>query len=143
MRRVRSSLKNGGFPILVIALVNLFLVLCVCVLLSNHLVPRFGYSVQPQESHFVIGSYNRDYTHIVSVAPGDTPRIYVGAELVRGGYEGFDKFLRDWAPEGNPSKVSVILVLDKAVSAGVSQRLTDMILSHGYTCCYAAVPAIE
>lgn len=143
MRRVRSTLKEGGFPILVVATVNLFLVLCVCVLLSNHLGPHYGYTVQPQESHFVIGSYNRDYTHIVSVAPGDTPRIYVGAELVRGGYEGFEQFLRDWTPEGNPSKVSVVLVLDKAVSSGVSQRLTDMILSHGYTCCYAAVPAIE
>ena len=143
MRRVRSTLKEGGFPILVVATVNLFLVLCVCVLLSNHLGPHYGYTVQPQESHFVIGSYNRDCTHIVSVAPGDTPRIYVGAELVRGGYEGFEQFLRDWTPEGNPSKVSVVLVLDKAVSSGVSQRLTDMILSHGYTCCYAAVPAIE
>ena len=68
MRRVRSSLKNGGFPILVIALVNLFLVLCVCVLLSNHLVPRFGYSVQPQESHFVIRP--RQYAHRFSGAGG-------------------------------------------------------------------------
>ena len=142
MRRVRSSLKNGGFPILVIALVNLFLVLCVCVLLSNHLVPRFGYSVQPQESHFVIGAYDRDNTHIVSVAPGDTPRLYVGSELVRDGYAGFEKHLSSWdAP--NPSRISVILVLDKAVSSGVSMRLTDMILSRGYTCSYAAVPAIE
>lgn len=38
MRRVRSTLKEGGFPILVVAAVNLFLVLCVCVLLPNHLV---------------------------------------------------------------------------------------------------------
>ena len=142
MRRVRSTLKEGGFPILVVAAVNLFLVLCVCVLLSNHLGPHYGYTVQPQESHFVIGSYNRDYSHIVSVAPGDSPRIYVGAELVRGGYEGFEKRLDEWGT-GNPSRVSVILVLDKAVSAGVSQRLTDMILSRGYMCCHAAVPAIE
>lgn len=142
MRRVRSTLKEGGFPILVVAAVNLFLVLCVCVLLSNHLGPHFGYTVQPQESHFVIGSYNRDYTHIVSVAPGNTPRIYVGSELVRGGYEGFEKHLSEWKI-ANPSRVSVILVLDKAVSAGVSQRLTDMILSHGYSCSYAAVPTIE
>ena len=142
MRRVRSSLKNGGFPILVIALVNLFLVLCVCVLLSNHLVPRFGYSVQPQESHFVIGSYDRNNTHIVSVAPGDTPRLYVGAELVRDGYAGFEKHLSSWdAP--NPSRVSVVLVLDKAVSAGVAHQLTDMILRHGFTCSYAGVPALD
>ena len=142
MRRVRSTLNEGGFPILVVAAVNLFLVLCVCVLLSNHLGPHYGYTVQPQESHFVIGSYNRDYSHIVSVAPGDSPRIYVGAELVRGGYEGFEKCLDEWG-NGNPSRVSVILVLDKAVSSGVSQRLTDMILARGYMCCHAAVPAIE
>lgn len=142
MRRVRSTLKEGGFPILVVAAVNLFLVLCICVLLSNHLGPHYGYTVQPQESHFMIGAYNRDFTHIVSVAPGDSPRIYVGGELVRGGYEGFEKYLDEWKGS-NPSRVSVILVLDKAVSSGVSMRLTDMILSRGYTCSYAAVPAIE
>lgn len=142
MRRVRSTLKEGGFPIVAVAAVNLFLVLCVCVLLPNHLGPRFGYTVHPQESHFVIGSHNRDYTHIVSVAPGDVPRIYVGSELIRGGFEGFEQYLESWKTP-NPSRVSVVLVLDKAVSSGVSQRLTDMILSHGYTCSYAAVPAIE
>lgn len=142
MRRVRSTLKEGGFPILVVAGVNLFLVLCVCVLLSNHLGPRFGFTVQPDESHFSIGSYDRDRTHIVSVAPGDMPRIYVGSKLVRKGYEGFEKHLASWnAP--NPSRVSVILVIDKAVSSGVVNKLTDMILSHGFTCSYAGVPALE
>ncbi len=142
MRRVRSSLKEGGFPIVVIAGVNLFLVLCVCVLLSNHLMPRFGYSVQPQESHFAIGSYDRDNAHIVSVAPGDTPRIYVGSELMRHGYDSFEKQLVSW--EGsNPSRVTVILVLDKAVSAGVVHKLTNMILKHGFTCSYAGAPAME
>ena len=142
MRRVRSTLKEGGFPILAVAAVNLILIFCVCLLLPNHLGPRYGYGVQPQESHFVIGSYNRDFTHIVSVAPGDTPRLYVESELVRGGYDGFEKCLESWKTP-NPSRVSVILVLHKAVSSGIAQRLTDMILSHGYTCSYAAVPAIE
>ncbi len=127
---------------LVVTAVNLFLVLCVCVLLPNHLGPHYGYTVQPQESHFVIGSYNRDFTHIVSVAPGDVPRIYVGSELVRGGYEGFQKRLESWNT-GSPSRVTVILVLDKAVSAGVAQHLTDMVLSCGFSCSHAAVPAIE
>jgi hypothetical protein len=142
MRRVRSTLKEGGFPILAVAAVNLILIFCVCLLLPNHLGPRYGYGVQPQESHFVMGAYNRNLTHIVSVAPGDLPRIYVGSQLVPGGYEGFEQQLKSWET-ANPSRVSVILVLDKAVSAGAAQRLTDMILSHGYTCSYAAVPAIE
>ena len=142
MRRVRSRLKDGGFPIVVIAGVNLFLVLCVCVLLSNHLVPRFGYSVQPQESHFVIGAYDRDNSHIVSVAPGDTPRLYIGSELVRDGYAGFEKHLASWET-ANPSRVSVILVLDKAVPAGAVHHLTDLILKHGFTCSYAGVPALD
>ncbi len=142
MRRVRSTLNEGGYGILMVAAVNLILVLCVCLLLPKHLGPRYGYGVQMQESHFVVESYNRDFSHIVSVAPGDTPRIYVGSELIRGGYEGFEEQLKSWA-SATPSRISVILVLDKAVSAGVAQRLTDMILSHGYTCCHAAVPAIE
>ncbi len=142
MRRVRSTLKNGGSPIVVIAMVNLFLVLCISVLLTNHLTPRYGFTVQPQDSHFVIGSYDRDHMHIVSVAPGDTPRIYVGSELVRGGFAGFEQHLSSWdAP--NPSRVSVVLVIDKAVAAGAVQRLTDMVLAHGFTCSYAGVPALE
>jgi hypothetical protein len=142
MRRVRTTLKQGGFPILVVAGVNLFLVLCVCVLLSNHLGPRFGFTVQPQESHFRIGAYDRDNTHIVSVAPGDVPRIYVGSTLLRGGYEGFEEQLRLWDCP-TPSRVSVILVMDKAVSSGAAQRLADMVLSHGFTCSFAGVPALE
>ena len=144
MRRVRSHLKDGGLPILVVAGVNLFLILCICVLLTNHLVPRFGFKVHPQTSHFVMGSYDRDRTHVVSVAPGDMPRLYVGANLVQGGYEGFEKCLAEWGQnESNPSRISVVLVLDKAVSAGMVQRLSDMVLSHGFTCCYAGVPALE
>lgn len=142
MRRVRTTLKDGGFPILVAAGVNLLLLLCICVLLSNHLVPRFGYAVQPQESHFVIGSYDRDRTHIVSVAPGDSPRLYDGEDLIRDGYAGFEKRLEKWN-SANPARVNVILVLDKAVPSGVVMKLTDMILAHGYSCSYAGVPAIE
>lgn len=142
MRRVRSTLRSTGSPILVIAGVNLFLVLCICVLLTNHLIPRYGFTVQPQDSHFVIGSYDRDQMHIVSVAPGNEPRIYVESELVRGGYDGFEKYLSSWdAP--NPSRVSVVLVVDKAVAAGAVQRLTDMVLAHGFTCSHAGVPAFE
>lgn len=142
MRRVRSTLKSAGVPILVAAGVNVFLVLCLCVLLTNHLTPRFGYTVQPQESHFTIASYDRNHTHIVSVAPGETPRLYVGANLVKDGFEGFEAQLASWN-SSNPSHVSVVLVIDKAVPAGVVHRLTDMILSHGFTCSYAGVPALE
>ncbi len=127
---------------MVIAMASLFLMLCVCVLLTNHVTPRYGFTVQPQASHFAIGSYDRNHMHIVSVAPGDVPRIYVGAELVQGSYAGFEKKLASWdAP--NPSRVSVVLVIDKAVAAGVVHRLTDMVLSHGFTCSYAGVPALE
>lgn len=142
MRRVRSTLKNGGSPIVVIAVVNLFLVLCIGVLLTNHLTPRYGVAVQPQETHFTIGAYDRDFSHIVSVAPGDVPRIYVGAELVQGGYEGFEAQLKTW-DSANPSRTMVILVIDKAVPSGVVQTLTDMILLHGFSCSYSGVPALE
>ncbi len=127
---------------MVMAGINLFLVLCVCVLLTNHLTPRYGVTVQPQNSRFVIGSYDRDNMHIVSVAPGNVPRLYVGSELVNGGYEGFEEFLTS-LDVPNPSRVSIVLVIDKAVSAGAVQRLTDMVLAHGFTCSYAGVPALE
>lgn len=127
---------------MVMAGINLFLVLCVCVLLTNHLTPRYGVTVQPQNSRFVIGSYDRDNMHIVSVAPGNVPRLYVGSELVNGGYEGFEEFLTS-LDVPNPSRVSIVLVIDKAVSAGAVQRLTDMVLAHGFTCSYAGVPTLE
>lgn len=142
MRRVRSTLKSGGFPIVAIAAVNLFLVLCISVLLTNHLTPRFGVAVQPQETHFTIGNYNRDHTRIVSVAPGIVPRIYVGSELVQGSYAGFEDQLAAW-DAANPERIMVVLVIDKAVPTGVIQRLTDMVLSHGFSCSYAGVPALD
>ena len=61
---------------------------------------------------------------------------------MRHGYDSFEKQLVSW--EGsNPSRVTVILVLDKAVSAGVVHKLTNMILKHGFTCSYAGAPAME
>lgn len=144
MRRVRSTLRDGGAPILLIAGVNLFLVLCLCVLLTNHLVPRYGVTVRPAESHFVMDGYDRSLVHIVSVAPGDEPRIYVGSELLPGGISAFRLQLDEWKKQAkNPSEVTVVLVVDEAVSAGAVQQLTDMVLCCGFVCSYSAVPALN
>ena len=142
MRKVRSRLTSGGGSILVLTGANLFILLCVCVLLTNHLVPRYGCRVNPSESHFVMGNYDREHSRIISVAAGDTPRIYDGSMLVEGGVPGLGARLEEWQRGVGGNRLRIVLVPDKAVSTGTLQQITDMILSCGFTCSYAAVPAL-
>lgn len=143
MRKVRSRLKNGGASLMVVSAAALFLALCVCILLTNHVVPRYGLRVRPAESHFVMGAYDRDNTRIVSVAAGKEPRVYLESRLVSGGIQGFKTMLADWAKvEKKPAKITVVLVVDRAVPSGVVQELTDAILLHGFNCCYSGVPTM-
>lgn len=139
MRIPHDRLPDRGPVIVIVACVGLFLVLCLTVLLPNHIVPRFGMRVRPAESHFVMGSYDRDAGHVVSVAPGDTPRVFVESEEVPGGVKGLEAFLRQWDC-ANPSRVRVVLVVDAAVSAGTMQELADMVLRHKFTCSFAGLP---
>lgn len=142
MRKVRSRLTSGGGSILILMGANLFILLCVCVLLTNHLVPRYGCRVNPSESHFVMGNYDREHSRIISVAAGDATRIYDGSMLVEGGIHGLGVRLEEWKREAGGKRLHIVLVPDKAVSTGTLQQITDMILSSGFTCSYAAVPAL-
>lgn len=135
-----SRLTDGGPAIVVAAGVSLFLVLCLMVLLTNHIVPSYGLRVRPAESHFVMGSYDRDLGHVVSVAPGDTPRIFVESRALEGGVAEFEQCLDSWDCP-TPSRVRVLLVVDRAVPAGTMTELADMVLAHGFTCGFAGVPA--
>lgn len=143
MRRVQSSLEGTGFAIVVIAGVNLFLLMCLCVLLAHHRTPRYGINVHPAASHFVMGAYDRSSSHILTVTPGESPRIFLEEEEVPGGLAGLENVLRRWDGVRPPSAVTVILMCDEAVAAGVVQRLTDAILSHGFTCVFAGRPALD
>lgn len=142
MRRIRSRLNDNGTSALVVSAVALILALGSCVLLTYHVGPRYGVRVRPESSHFVMGAYDRSQTHIISVAAGDAPRLYVGAELVAGGMDGIDEHLTRWDCE-NPARVTVVLVADSAVSAGTMQKLADKVLCHGFNCCLGAVPSVE
>ena len=142
MRRVQSSLEGTGFAIVVIAGANLFLLLCLCVLLGYHRMPRFGMNIRPAASHFVMGSYDRTATHILTVTPGETPRLFLEEKEIPGGLSGLEDVLRQW-DSTHPSRVTVILMCDEAVSAGTIRQLTDAILSHGFTCAFAGRPALD
>lgn len=139
-----DRLPDRGPVIVIAAVMSLFLVLCIMVMLPNHIVPRFGVLARPSESHFVMGSYDRSTGHVVTVAPGpgDTPRVFVESKEVPGGLKGFEDCLREWDCE-TPSRVRVLLVVDAAVPAGVLQRLTDMVLSHGFSCGFSGIPAVK
>lgn len=140
MRRIRSNLKGSGFAILILAGVNLFVLLCMCVLLTSYRAPRYGVNLQPAETHFVLGAYDRSLSHIVTITPGEVPRFYVENDEVEGGLEGMESVLESWETP-TPSHVTVIIVCDEAVSVGVVQQLADKVLMHGFNCAFFGRPA--
>lgn len=142
MRRVRSNLKGSGFAIIILAGVNLFVLLCMCVLLNSYRPPRFGINVRPAESHFIIGSYDRSLSHIITITPGETPRYFLEDREITEGLAGIDAVLDEWKCS-TPSRVTVIIVCDEAVSVGSVQQLADKILTHGYTCAFFGRPALD
>ena len=142
MRRVRSNLKGSGFAIIILAGVNLFVLLCMCVLLTSYRPPTYGINVHPADTHFTIGAYNRDSSHIITVTPGDPPRFFTGDREMAHGPEGIDATLDAWA-SSTPAEVTVIIVCDEAVAVGTIQQLVDKILTRGYHCAFFGRPAIN
>ncbi len=139
MKRNRSNLGAGGPSILVVAGVNLFLLLCMCVLLGTHLLPRYGVNVRPASSHFVMSSYDRDQTHLITVAPGMPPCYYLEGKMIPGGIEGVEEQLRAWDCP-SPARVVVLIVADEVVSSCEVPRLAHLVLRPGFTCMMAARP---
>lgn len=142
MKRVRSSLKGNGFHIVVIALLNLFLLLCICVLLHHHRLPRYGANVLPASTHFVMGAYDRSNSHIITVTPGETPRFFLEEKEIKDGLDGIERLFKTWDCAA-PARITVVLVCDEAVASGTMQKLADMVLSHGFTCTLAGRPALD
>lgn len=143
MSRVRSRLGEGGFGIIAIAVVNLFLLLCLCVLLNTHRLPRYGLVVRPSESHFIIGAIDRTNVHHITITPGDPPRFYESAIEIKGGISGLEKRLEEWAAGAStPDRVVIIITCDEAVSSGTAQRVADMVLLRGFTCTFSGRPPL-
>ena len=142
MRRVRSNLKGSGFAIIILAGVNLFVLLCMCVLLNSYRPPRYGINIRPATSHFVIGSYDRSTSHIITVTPGETPRFFLEDREVTDGLQGIDAALDEWVCP-TPSRVTVIIACDEAVSVGCIQQLADKVMMRGYTCAFFGRPALN
>ncbi len=140
MKHFRSTkLGNGGPTIIVLAGFNLFLLLCMCVLLGTHVLPRYGVNVRPAASHFVMSTYDRSQTHLITITPGMPPCYYLEGKMIPGGLNGVEEQLRAWDCP-SPSRVVVLLVADDAVPSGDLQRLADRVLLHGFTCMVAARP---
>ncbi len=142
MRRIRSSLTGSGFAILIVTGVNLFLLLCMCVLLTSYRPLRHGVVISPASSHFIIPNYDRSLSHIITVAPGETPRFFLEDTEISGGMDGVENLLSEW-DSPTPAHVTVIIVCDEAVAVGSIQQLVDKILSHGFTCAFFGRPASD
>lgn len=139
MRRVRSNLKGSGFAIIILAGVNLFVLLCMCLLLTSYRAPRHGFNLKPTASHFEISAYDRSQSHIITILPGNPPRYYMEDHEIEHGIEGVDAELDAWK-SATPAGVTVIIACDEAVSVGAVQQLADKVLSHGYTCAFFGRP---
>ena len=144
MRRVRSNLNDSGFAIVILAGANLFVLLCLCVLLTSYRSPRFGVSIRPAASHFSIERFDRSLSHIITITPGETSRYYAGDEEIPDGLLGVKHLLEKWkeAPV-RPDSITVIIACDEAVSVGTVQKLADMIMQQGFTCAFYGCPATD
>ena len=144
MRRVRSTLSSPGYPILIAAGVNLFLLFCFMVWSSVHKLPRYGHNVYVPESHFVMDSYNRNNLHIVTIAPGQPPLIYAEGKLLENGLKSLQDTLDAWAAQAPARKDSVTILIecDPTVSAGIQQQVIDMVLLRQFTCSMVGRPAL-
>ncbi len=145
MRRVRSTLSSPGYPILIAAGVNLFLLFCFMVWSSVHKLPRYGVNVYVPESHFVMDSYNRDNLHIITITPGDSPRVYAGGKMLENGLKSLESTLDTWAAQAPARKdaVTILIECDPAVSAGIQQQVIDMVLLRQFTCSLVGRPALN
>ena len=142
MKRVRSGLDGNGMPVIMAVGFSLFLILCVCFVMGYHSRPRFGYSVRPSATHFVMGEQDRDKTHFLTIGAGDVPSVYWENREIPEGIGGVERELQRL--DGDvPSEVVVVLVADEAVSSGVLREVADMILSHGFVCHIAGRPRWE
>ena len=138
MRRVRSTLGSPGYPIVIAAGANLFLLFCFLVWSPVHRLPRFGVNVYSPESHFVMDS-------IVTITPGVKPRVYAEGVLLPGGLDELSDKLDAWAAQvkGRKQNTTILLECDPAVSAGTQQKLIDMVLLRRFTCSLVGRPAVD
>ena len=145
MRRVRSTLGSPGYPVVIAAGANLFLLFCFMVWAPVHRLPRFGVNVYSPESHFVMDSYNRNNLHIITITPGETPRVYAEGVLLSNGLASLAAKLDEWAAAttGRKEDVTVLIECDPAVSAGMQQKLIDMVLLRKFTCSLVGRPAVN
>ena len=145
MRRIQSTLSTPGYPIVIAAGANLFLLFCFLVWSPVHRLPRFGVNVYPPESHFVMEAYNRDNLHIVTITPGDTPRIHVEGIILPGGLDALPAKLDEWAAAtpGRKQNTTIIIEGDPAVSYGNLSKLIDMVLQRNFTLSLQGRPAVE
>lgn len=142
MRRIRSRLSDSGLSVIALAGVNLVLLLCLCVLLNTHRLPKYGLNVIPAESHFLISQFDRTQSHVITITPGREPRFFLEGREIKNGMHGVEEALSQWDGPLS-SRVTVVLVCDNAVPAGTVQSVVDRILSHGFNCALSGRPTTD
>lgn len=146
MRRLRYGFNTPGFPVVIAAVVNLFLLICFMVWLPVHRLPRYGMSFYLPDAHYRMAPFTRDNLHIVTITAGEAPRAYAAGVEVPGGLTGLQARLDEWAALRDTSQkkdVTVMLEFDPAVSAGEQQRIIDMVLTRGFRCSLIGRPALN
>ena len=90
-------------------------------------------------------SYNRDNLHIITITPGESPRVYAGGKMLENGLKSLESTLDTWAAQAPARKdaVTILIECDPAVSAGVQQQVIDMVLLRKFTCSLVGRPALN
>lgn len=139
MKRTHLTLSDGGWPLIVMAMVNMLLVLCIIFTLRYHITPHFGMNVRMASSSFVMGTLNKDDTRVLTITAGDSPCFYFATQAIPNAWDGLEQELKQLNAQSS-HQYNIVIVADEAVTIGTLQRAMDLILTQGHNCTIAARP---
>ena len=142
MRRVRTTLNSPGYPILIAAGFNVFLLICFLVWAPVHSLPRYGMSFYLWESHHEMESYQRDNLHFLTITAGENPRVYVDGVQMEGGLSDLPARLKEWQETSAKKKKTILLECDPAGTSGVQNQICDLVMTYGFECSIVGRPSV-
>lgn len=142
MRRVRTTLTSPGYPILIAAGFNVFLLFCFLIWAPVHSLPRYGMTFHLWESHHEMESYQRDNLHFLTITAGENPRVYVDGVQMEGGLNELPTHLENWKKDTAKKKLTILLECDPAVTSGMQNQICDLVMRYGFECSVIGRPTV-
>ncbi|MBT9450140.1 hypothetical protein [Akkermansia glycaniphila] len=141
--QVRSTLPDITFMVLGCVVLNVVILVVTVTLMSSGIIPRYGVTIQPASSQFMMEVQNQTYT--LTIVPGDEPRYFLDNRQIESGFDGIgpalDKIIRN-TKKDDLNRVTIVVFADKSIPSGVEQKVIDLILLKDLNCTKAAEPAL-